>query len=71
MCIYEERFLNLLLCELILKIELNLFVGIYLFFILELEECLLIFFIENVVNKNVIESDYVLKIMLYMIFLLI
>lgn len=29
------------------------------------------FFIENIVNKNVIESDYVLKIMFYMIFLLI
>lgn len=52
MCIHEERLSNLLLCELILKIELNLFVGIHLFLTLELEECLLIFFIENIVNKN-------------------
>lgn len=45
-----------------LKIELNLFVGIHVFLTLELEECLLIFFIENIVNKNVIESDHALKI---------
>lgn len=57
MCIHEERLSNVLL----------LFVGIHLFLTLELEECLLIFFIENIVNKNVIESDYALKIMLYTI----
>lgn len=67
MCIHEERLSNLLLCEWILKIELNLFVGIHWFLTLELAECLLIFFIENIVNKNVIESDYALKIMLYTI----
>lgn len=69
MCIYEEKLFKLVVMWMNFENRIEFVCWNIFVFYIRFGRMFVDFFIENIVYKNVIESDYVLKIMLYMFFL--